>query len=106
VPGRSLVVLPEEPAGAMSVPVDEALLVDPSADPEEEVISGVAGSVAGVLPVSEPPVVVTTGVGVGDREPSGPSAWTARRGMLSRIKNIPATSRRVSHDESHLPRRD
>jgi hypothetical protein len=43
VPGRSLAELPIELAGAMSVPVDEAVLVDPSADPEEDVISGVAG---------------------------------------------------------------
>jgi hypothetical protein len=71
---RSLVELPEEIAGVMSVPVDEAVLVDPSADPEADVISGEAGSVVGVLPVSVPPVVVTTGVGVEDRVPSGPSA--------------------------------
>jgi len=65
VAGRSLVELSEEvPAGAMSVPVDGTDPVDPSADPEEAVISGVTESVAGALPVSEPPVLATTGVGV------------------------------------------
>ncbi len=63
--GRSLVELLEEvTAGVISVPVDGAGPVDPSANPEEDVISGVAGSAVGVLPLSDPPVVVTTGVGV------------------------------------------
>jgi hypothetical protein len=65
--GRSLAELPVDLAGAMSVQVDEAVLVDPSADPEEDVISGVAGSFAGVLLVSDPIGLVTTGVGVPGR---------------------------------------
>jgi hypothetical protein len=66
--GRSLEELPEEDSvGAMSEPVDEAVPVDPSTDPEGAVISGVAESVAGMLFPSDPTGLVTTGVGVTGR---------------------------------------